>query len=117
MYFSSAVRDREQINSLYNLFLLHALFKPLVIQGLSLRVMEFLTVFIGQQILYSLENVVINSQYAVSTSADLNTLSQHSSARLFDNVFFVNNTGCFYSRLHIVCYIPRGVPAPRVTRR
>ena len=33
----------------------------LVIQGLSLRVMEFLTVFIGQQILYCLENVVINS--------------------------------------------------------
>ena len=61
-----------------------------MIQGLSLRVMEFLTVFIGQQILYCLENVDINSLYAVSTSADLDTLSQHSSARLFerdDNVF------------------------------
>ena len=46
-----------------------------MIQGLSLRVMEFLTVFIGQQILYCLENVDINSLYAVSTSADLNTLS------------------------------------------
>ena len=53
-------------------------------QGLSLRVMEFLTVLIGQQILYCLENVNINSLYAVSTSADLNTLSQHSSARLFE---------------------------------
>ena len=32
-----------------------------MIQGLSLRVMEFLNVFIGQQILYCLENVVINN--------------------------------------------------------
>ena len=56
-----------------------------MIQGLSLRVKEFLTVFIGQQILYCLEKVVINSPYAVSTSADLNTLSQHSSARLFES--------------------------------
>ena len=65
-----------------------------MIQGLSLWVTAFLTVFIGQQSVYCLENVVIHSPYAVSTSADLNTLSRHSSARLFErdhNVFFVNN--------------------------
>ena len=74
-------------------------------QGLSLRVMEFLTVFIGQQILYCLENVDINYLYAVSSSADLNTLSQHSSARLFeryDNVFslIIGETGATCYNFH-----------------
>ena len=53
------IESKEIVYIIY--FLLHAFFKPLVIQGLSLRVMEFLTDFIGQHILYCLENVVINS--------------------------------------------------------
>ena len=78
-----------------------------MIQGLSLRVMEFLTVFIGHQILYCLENVVINLPYAVPTSADLNTLSQHSSARLFERCFFVNNT--FFYITILICPIGVGI--------
>ena len=81
-----------------------------MIQGLSLRVKEFLTVFIGQQILYCLEKVVINSPYAVSTSADLNTLSQHSSARLFesDNSVFSLIIRFFYITF-LICPIGVGI--------
>ena len=80
-----------------------------MIQGLSLRVREFLTVFIGQQILYCLEKVVINSPYAVSTSADLNTLSQHSSARLFESDNSVFSLIIRFFTLTLICSIGGGI--------
>ena len=72
------IESKEIVYIIYFFYDMHSL-------SLSLCVKEFLTVFIGQQILYCLEKVIINSPYAVSTSADLNTLSQHSSARLFES--------------------------------